>query len=152
MGTHESKQKTSEPRLWSLPPHSDMRTSCLLSLCSYFGPQCQLYMYSFSFSPPQALSCPVLLSDRGPLPKINCHALVANRFWEAERESLSKQRLHLGVDQCTEIPFWPVHPNCGSRMHFTQREAYNNVWYNINTKHCTPKLLFHFTPTTTFSL
>lgn len=89
----------------------------MLSLCSYFGPLCQLYIYSFSFSPPQALSCPVLLSDRGPLLKINCHALVANRFWEAERESLAKQRLHLGVGQCTEMPVWSVHPNCGSRMH-----------------------------------
>lgn len=55
--------------------------------------------------------------------QINCHALAANRFWEAERESLSKGWLWLGVGQRTEMPVCSVYPNCRSSMHSTLNAA-----------------------------
>lgn len=74
------------------------------AVCSFFVLTLALFVsciyIPLHFSPSPALLCPVLLSQTGGSSQINCHALVANRFREAERESLSKWRLHLGVGQC----------------------------------------------------
>lgn len=127
------------------------------------GTLCQLYIDFFQSFPHyklcHALCCSLSVWASS---QINCHA--ANRFWEAERESLSKRRLWLGVGQRTEMPVW-LHPNFRSRMHCTQngaelvhvylvfcREKQENdgtEWYRVtsgmkwNMKHYTLKLLLH---------
>lgn len=161
-----------------------MRTSCLLSFCSYvalFVSSLSLciYIYTqyilFSFCPPPALSCPALLS--GPFSKISCRALEANRFWEGERESLSKWRLQLGEGQCAEmcvlLPcIQTVGRECTRTMHTEiqhwiwriiyctgktknggkKREAEKNIWYDIKHETLYWKNSIHFIPKATFSL
>lgn len=110
-----------------------MRTSCLLSFCSYvalFVSSIYTHTIYFVFILPTAgpLVPRVALSEFGPFSKISCRALEANRFWEVERESLSKWRLQLGEGQRTEVCLAPVHPNCRSRMH---------LLHNTLRKYCT---------------
>lgn len=69
---------------------SDLRASCWSSLSA----ACMFHI----------AGSPGLPSERSPL--ICCRALVANSFWEAESESLSKQTLRLDGSQHTEIPVW----------------------------------------------
>lgn len=39
--------------------------------------------------------------------QVTAMLFAANKFWEEERESLSKEKLYLGEGQCTEMHFWP---------------------------------------------
>lgn len=114
-------KRTNEPRLWSQLPHSDMRTSCLLSFCSYLAYlyvsyvllNMHIYIYFFHFLYRQLSHALCYSLSVWASSQINCHALAANKFWEAERESLSK--LEEAVAGCR--PMYrnaclgrPVHP------------------------------------------
>lgn len=85
------------------------------------------------------------------LPKLTA-MLAANRFWEAEREYLSKQRMWLGVGQCTETPFW-LYPNYKCSTLFCRiwyclvfstvwkcrkkwaNKRQSSIWYDVAMKH-----------------
>lgn len=135
MGTYESKQKTSEQTMIVATSLSYENQLFALFLFLLWPSMSAVYtVYSFTFSPSPALLCPVL----GGSSQINCHALVANRFREAERESLSKWRLHLGVGQCYRNACLAlcVHIVCQERTSHRNTALFAGV----------------HTPTTTFSL
>lgn len=99
----------SEPRPWSLLPRSDMRTSCWLAFCSYLARfvSC-LVFFVFFLRHFRALFHALCYSlNVWASSQINCHALVATRFWEAGRESLPKRRLSLDAGQGARMHVWP---------------------------------------------